>query len=180
MAEHVVFLALGGTRRRAAQDESQRVVRRGDMATLVVTDPAEWRGYRPADGVRVLELRGLELRHAWMPFEQLILVRIPRFTFRIVGLGPVRRWSDRASRAYQRRVADPLHQRAFLPLLRRGRGAQAARLIRRQLGDRAVDLLVVNDPASMPAAVALLATFDEGGLPQVAYSVDDAVPAERD
>jgi hypothetical protein len=128
----------------------------------------------------VLDLRELELGHAWMPFEQLVLARIPRFTFRVVGLGPIRRWSGRASRAYQRRVADPLHQRAFLPLLRRGRGAQAARLVRRRLGDRAVDLLVVNDPASMPAAVAFLATYDAGSRPQVAYSVDDAVPAEGD
>jgi hypothetical protein len=176
MSEHVVFLALGGTRRRAAVDETGRVVAGGGTATLVITDAAGWRNFSLATGVRVVELRRLELAHAWMPVEQLVLVRFPRFTFRIVGSGPMKRWSERVARAYQRRIADPLHQRAFLPLLRRGPGALAANLIRRRLGDRTVDLLVANDPASMPTAVALLRTYDRGGSPRVAYSIDDAAP----
>jgi hypothetical protein len=179
MAErHVVFLALGGTRRAAAVDEARRVVAGDGDATIVVAEATAWRNDRLAAGVRMIELQQLELRHGWMPFEQLVLVRFPRLVFRIVGLGPIKRWSERASGAYRRRIADPLHQRAFLPLLRRRPGALAATLIRRHLGSaRSVDLIVVNDPASMPAAVALLETYDRGGSPRVAYSIDNAASA---
>jgi hypothetical protein len=180
MSEHVLFLALGATRRRAALDETTRVVGRGDQATLLVTDAAQWRSFALAADVRVIELRRLELSHGWMPFEQLVLVRFPRLMFRVIGWGPVKRWSERAAPAYQRRIADPLHRRVFLPLLRRGPGAAAASLIRRRLDGQTVDLLVANDPASMPTAVALLQTFDRGGSPRVAYSIDDAVSAQGD
>jgi hypothetical protein len=180
MSEHVLFLALGGTRRRAALDETTRVIDRGGEATLVVTDAAQWRNFRLSPAVRVVQLRELELGHGWMPFEQLALVRFPRFIFRIVGLGPVKRWSERAAGAYQRRIADPLHQRAFLPLLRRGPGAAAASLIRARVGGQPVDLLVANDPASLPTAVALLQTYDRGDSPRVAYSIDDAVSTQGD
>jgi hypothetical protein len=174
MSERVLFLALGGTRQRAAAEETRRVVDRGGAATLVVADAAPWRNVRLAAGVRLLPLRELELRHAWMPAEQLLLVKVPRRVLRAVGLGPVKGWSERAARAYQRRIADPLHRRVFLPLLRRGTRATAAGLIRHRLRAEPVDLLVVNDPASMPAAEALLRSFDRGGSPRVAYTIDHA------
>jgi hypothetical protein len=178
MAEdRVVFLALGGTRRRAAADEAGRVVARGGVATVVVADSSAWRNDRLADGVRLIDLKELELGHAWMPVEQAVLMRLPRRAARLVGRGPLRGWSKRALAAYRRRVADPLHHRAFVPLLRRGRGALPANLIRRRLRDTTVDLLVVNDPASMPAAVALLQTYDRGTSPRVAYGIDDLAPA---
>jgi hypothetical protein len=177
MAERVVFLALGATRRRAAADEAGRVVARGGTATVVVADSAAWRNESLADGVRLIDLKDLELRHAWMPVEQAVLVRLPHRTARLVGRGPLRGWSERALRAYRRRVADPLHHRAFMPLLRRRRTALPANLIRRRLGDTTVDLLVVNDPASMPTAVALLHTYDRNTSPRVAYGIDDLAPA---
>jgi hypothetical protein len=170
MSEHVLFLALGATRRRAAVDETARVVARGDQATLVITDRAQWRTFTVPPGVRLVQVKDLELRHAWMPAEQLLLFRIPGKAFRVVR-------SERAAGVYQRRIADRLHRRVFLPLLRRRPGAAVPRLIHRRLDGRPVDLLVVNDPASMPAAVALLAGFDRGGSPRVAYSIDDAVAA---
>lgn len=180
MSEHVLFLALGATRQRAAAEETRRVIDHGGTATLVVTDAAPWRGVGLVSGVRVVALGELELRHAWMPAEQLILTRLPRLAFRLVGRGPARRWSQRAADAYQRRIGAPLHQRVFLPLLRRGPGATASSLIHRRLRADPIDLLVVNDPASMPAAVSLLAAYAPSGSPRVAYTIDHTVPPGRD
>ena len=175
---HVLVLALGATRRRAAVDDAARVVAQGGTATIVTGDAALWGGDRLARGVRLVDLPQLELRHAWMPLEQLVLYRIPRFAFRAVGRGPLKPWSQRAGKAYQRRIADPLHRRALLPLLRRGRGAAAAQLIRRHLDAAGtVDLLVVNDPASMPTAATLVESYGRSGSPRVAYGLDHAVPA---
>jgi hypothetical protein len=173
--QHVLFLALGANRRRATVAESARAVAGGDRVTVVVADSAGWGTEKFADGVEVIDIAQLEMRHSWMPAEQLVLFRLPGRGFRLVGRGPLREWSRRAHRGYRRRLADRLHQRTFLPLLRRGRGTFIPNLIRRHLGTTNVDLLVVNDPASMPAAVDLLRSFDGSGPPpHVAYSFDHA------
>lgn len=175
--DRVLFLALGGTRRRAAVAETAQVVARGGTATLVVTDAAAWRGDRPAEGVRLVDLTELERTHGWMPVQRFLLVRLPERLFRLVGRGPLRPWSTRATKAYRRRVADPLHER-WRPLSRGDRAGSAAEMIRGHLRRTGVQLVVVNDPASMPAAVALLRTYDRDSAPRVAYHLDRTAPAD--
>ncbi|MEV6629634.1 hypothetical protein AB0M54_02635 [Actinoplanes sp. NPDC051470] len=175
MTEHVLFLAEGGTRKRAAAIDAVRVLDAGGEATLVVRDFAAWKNERLDKRIRVIDVDKLEKRYGWMRAEQALLVRGPRAAFRLVGLGPVKRLSQRAAGAWDRRVATPLHQRTFLPLLRRRPAARPPALIRQHLGSRAgVDLLVVTDPASMPAAVTFLQIFD---VPRVAYNLDTAPAA---
>jgi hypothetical protein len=175
MTEHVLFLAEGGTRKRAAAIDAVRVLDAGGEATLVVRDLAAWKNERLDKRIRVVDLDRLEKQYGWMRAEQLLLVRGPRAAFRIVGVGPVKAWSKRAAGAWDRRIATPLHQRRFLPLLRRRPAARPPALIHRHLGERAaVDLLVITDPASMPAAVTYLESHD---VPRVAYNLDTAPAA---
>lgn len=169
--DRVLFLALGGTRRRAAVAETGQVVACGGTATVVVADAAAWRNDRFAGDVRLVDLTEEELRHGWMPLEQLVLVRLPARFFRLIRRGPLGAWATRAAKGYRRRVGDPLHQR-LRPLSRRGRVSFNAGLIRRHLRHTNVNLVVVNDPASMPTAVALLQTYDGDDAPRVAYSID--------
>lgn len=173
---HVLFLALGGNRRRAAEDEAKAIIARGGSATIALRGSSGWRKAN-LDGIRVIDVRELELRHAWMPATQLILRRLPRRAFRLVGRGPLRQRSAQGLKVYQRRIADPLHLRVFLPMLQRRRDASAETFIRRQLGNAKVDLLVVNDAASMPVAVALLRQWRADAVPEVAYGIDHFAPA---
>ena len=163
---NVLVLALGGTRRRAALEDAARVVAAGGTAVILVDDSATWRNDRPARGVRLVDRSALERRHSWLRWEHLLLYRVPGFAFRKAG--------DRVWQAYRRRVADRLHRRVFLPLARRGTVGLPPHLIRRY-ADAAgkLDLLVVNDPASMPAAVALLRTYGRTDAPRVAYGIDE-------
>ncbi|MBG0561610.1 hypothetical protein [Actinoplanes aureus] len=163
---NVLILALGGTRRRAALDDAALVTADGGNATVVVGDTALWRNDKPAPGVRLVAQAELELRHTWLRWEQLMLYRLPRRA--------LKGRSDRAWQAYRRRVADKLHRKVFLPLARRGSGDRTARLIRRyETAMGKLDVLVVNDPASMPVAVSLLRTYGGTELPQVAYGIGD-------
>jgi hypothetical protein len=175
LSEHVLFLAEGGNRKRAAVADAERVVAAGGRATLVIRQASKWRDEPVSDGVRVIDLHELEKQERWMPVEWLLLVRLPRFAFRVVGLGPVKGIADRASRAWRRRVANPLHARVFLPLIRRRERSRPESLLERGIGARtAVDLLVITDPASMPTAVDFLHGHD---VPRVAYGLDHAAPA---
>jgi hypothetical protein len=175
MSEHVLVLALGATRRRAAIDDAERVVARGGTADLVVRAATAWRDVLPAGGVRLIDVAELEQRRAWVPVERLLLYRVPLGLLRVLGFGSLKPWSEQARRAYQRRIADPLHRRLHAALIRPGDGRLTAGLIRRQLGrDSSIDLLLVNDPASMPTAVALLREHGPGAQPPVSYDLDHA------
>ncbi|MFG1603043.1 hypothetical protein [Actinoplanes sp. NPDC049265] len=177
MREHVLFLAEGGTRKRAAAVDAARVLEAGGRATLVVRDFAAWSDERLDPRIQVIDVDRLEKRYGWMRAEQMLLVRVPRLAFRIAARGRARAWSQRAASAWERRVATPLHERRFLPLLRRRHAARPPALIRQQLGAATeVDLLVVTDPASMPAAVAYLRSHD---VPGVAYSLDTAPASSK-
>lgn len=175
MTDNVLFLAEGGTRKRAAVVDAARVVENGGRATIVVRDSPAWANERIGHGIRLIDLDQIEARRSWMPVERVLLERGPQFVFRIVGLGPVKGWSGRAARAWRRRIATPLHQRTFLPLLRRSPAARPPALIRQGLGSfAAIDLLVITDPASMPTAAAFVELYDP---PRVAYNLDHAAPA---
>ena len=175
MVEHVVVLAEGGTRKRAAIGDAERVLAAGGKATLVIRQSSKWRNEAIADGIQVIDLHELEKAERWMALEWLLLVRGPRLAFRVVGLGPVKGFAERASRAWRNRVANPLHQRVFLPLMRRRERSRPESLVWRGIGDRtAVSLLLITDPASMPTAVDFLERRD---VPRVAYSLDTAMGA---
>jgi hypothetical protein len=175
MADHVLILAEGGQRKRAALSDAEAVLARGGQATLVLRRRSQWRTEVISDRIQVVDLHELEKQERWMPLEWLLLVRAPRFAFRVVGLGPAKNFSERASRAWRRRVANPLHRRVFLPMIRRRDGSRPESLVERGIGARtAVDALVITDPGSMPTAVDYLERHE---VPFVAYSLDHAAPA---
>jgi hypothetical protein len=172
VGEHVVILAEGGQRKRAAVTDAERAVAEGNEATLVLRQRSKWRDEPISDRVRVVDLHDLEKQERWMPVEWLLLVRVPRFAFKVVGVGPIKGFSQRASSAWRRRVANPLHRRVFLPMVRRRAGSRPESLMERGIGARTVvDVLLITDPGSMPTAADFL---DHHDVPRVAYSLDHA------
>jgi hypothetical protein len=172
----VLFFALGGTRRRAVAEESGDVVARGGRAVVLVDQVKQWKGSFPR-GVDVVDVSQLELRHLPRSIEMALLFRAPRRLFRMLGRGRLAPWTRRAGRAYERRVAVPLHRKVFMPAYHRvWRGARG-RLIRRHvLRGTSFDLFVVSDPASIPDAAGILSSYLAGGVapPGLAFGIDHA------
>ncbi|WP_216642358.1 hypothetical protein [Micromonospora sp. WMMA2032] len=164
---HVLFLSVGGVRRRAVVEESRQAVADGGAATVVVDRLGPWSRETFAPGVRVVELDALLRRLPTVRFEQAALYKAPRKLLRLVGRGPLRRISKRTERAYQRRLADPAH-RAFL----RVRGDQRPRLIDQLFARTPVDVLVVTDPIAMPYAARLVGNRTGHASPRVCFSYD--------
>ncbi|MEU4567478.1 hypothetical protein [Micromonospora sp. NPDC023956] len=173
-AQRTLFLALGGNRARVVVEESARVVADGGHATVVVDELTAWRGQRFAPGVRVVELARLQREHLPVAAEQLIVHRVPRAALRAVGRGRLSGWSQRAGRAYDRRIAGRVHRRIFLPVYHRFWGDARYRLLRRRIARDGLDLLVVADPVSIPVAARLLA---DRICPDISYGLDTASPS---
>lgn len=175
----VAFLALGATRRRAVVEESAEVVAEGGAAMVVVDRAQGWDPEGFAPGVTVVELSRLKARHAPVRLERLFLYRGPRFLlYRVIGRGPLRGLAHRAATAYQRRVADRIHRRLFLPVYRRLWPEVTPRLVERQVLRRTgTRTLVVTDPMSIPAAAGILRRYRVRGQapPAVCYSIDHLV-----
>ncbi|MGW7518831.1 hypothetical protein ACWGJ2_24910 [Streptomyces sp. NPDC054796] len=155
---HVLFIALGATRKRAVREEAAEAVACGHTV-LVLTETAEsWRDQPFAPGVELVEMTRLELRHAPRFLEWALLFRAPRAAVSLLGRGPLRRPVGRAGRSYERRLARRVHHRLFLPCYRGLYGDAVTvrhRLARQLVRERSVDHVVVCDPASMPMALQL-------------------------
>jgi hypothetical protein len=128
----VLFLALGGSRRKETIAESARVVAAGGRAVILVDRVGS--GWRPdllAPGVEVVEVAGLLRRHAPWRAQEAVLFGAPRALLRAAGRGRLRRFAERAGAAYERRLAWRVHRRVFLPAYERiwGRTRQSLRLI---------------------------------------------------
>ncbi|MFE9655274.1 MULTISPECIES: hypothetical protein [unclassified Micromonospora] len=157
MTEQVLILALGATRKRAVVEDAAEVVARGGRVTVLITSAADWRRERFAPGVRVVDLTELEGRRLPLRVERAVLYRAPRLAFRAVGRGRLAGWTKRAGRAYERRIADRVHRRVFLPAYHRLRNDLVPqRLAERVVTETAADLLVVADPASIPLAARIV------------------------
>lgn len=174
-ADRVLFLALGGNRARVVVEESARVVAGGGRSTVVVDELTAWRGHRFAPGVRVVELARLQRAHLPVAAEQLIVHRAPRAALRAVGRGRLAGWSQRATRAYDRRIASRVHRRIFLPAYQRLWGDARYRLLRRRIARDTFDLLVVADPISIPVAARLVLT--DRVCPEISYGLDTVPPS---
>lgn len=176
----VLILALGGNRMRAAVEESAQVVATGGRAVVLVDNAKSWRRFSFDPAVRVVDLAELEASRLSMKLEQMVLFKVPRRLFRTVGRGPLRKPARRASGVYESRFADRVHRRVVLPLYRPGWGAGSCRVIRRHVLDNTPpDLIVVTDPASMPYAAGLLASYGpSANVPQLSFGLDYAVLAE--
>lgn len=173
--QRVLFLALGGARKRAVTEESAEVAERGGHPVVLVADRTAWRRERFAPGVQVVSLTDLEARQFPVRVEQTVLFRAPRFAFRVVGRGPLASFGKRAGKAYERRVADRVHRRLFLPAYRRlQRVGPFALLVRHVLRPAPPTLVVVTDPASIPLAAELVreAHAWTSTAPRVAYGLD--------
>ncbi|MFC4145030.1 hypothetical protein ACFO0M_02065 [Micromonospora mangrovi] len=167
---HVLFLSVGGTRRRAVVEESAQVVADGGTATVVVDRVAPWSRETFADGVRVIDLAGLEQRQRAARVEQAVLFKAPRKVLRTVGRGPLRRFAKRAEKSYEKRIAARAH-RAFVRLRGDLRPKLVDGLLRR---GNPVDVLVVTDPVAMPYAARLLTGGRPAAQPRVCFSYDYA------
>lgn len=175
MAEHVLILALGATRKRAVVEDAAAVVARGGTVTVLISSAANWRRERFASDVRMINLAELEGRVLPLRLERAVLYRVPRLLFRTIGRGRLAAWTKRAGRAYEKWIADRVHRRVVLPTYRRLRSSQ----VPQQLADRAVaetrvDLLVVADPASIPLAARIIRQSTL--VPQVGYGLPYLTP----
>jgi hypothetical protein len=170
----VLFLALGGTRRRETVAESARVVATGGQAVILVDRADGWRSEQLAPGVELIELAGLLSRHAPWRAQEAVLFGAPRALLRAAGRGRLRRFAERVGAAYERRLAWRVHRRVFLPAYERiwGRTRQST-VERHLLRGAAYDVMVVHDPMSMPMAVRLI-TGDAfaGRTPAVRFGLD--------
>jgi len=171
----VLFLALGANRRLAVTQESARLAEAGDRPVVLVDDRNTWAAETFAPGVTVLSLREQAGGHWPTAAEQLVLFRGPTFLLRRLG-----RRGGRLAGAYQRRIADRLHHRAFLPLYRRLWPDGADRPLdafRRRQGR--FDAILVTDPQSIPAARRLVGPAGRPDAPRVAFRIDQLlVPAD--
>jgi hypothetical protein len=153
----VLFVALGASRRREAIAESAQVVEAGGRAVVLIDRVASWHGFTFAPGVEVVESAKLRLEHLPWKIQELVVFRGPQALFRAVGRGPLRRWSGRAGRAYERRIAGRVHRRLFLPAYERIWGDVQRSLVERHVMNRtSYDVMVVGDPMSMPLAARLM------------------------
>ena len=173
----VLFLALGANRRLAVTQESRRLAEAGERPVVLIDDPRSWTAETFAPGVTVLSLREQPDRHWPVAAEQLVLFRGPTAVLRRVG----GRRGGRLASAYQRRIADRLHRRGFLPLYRRFWRTGADRPLeafRRRQGR--FDAIVVTDPQSFPVARRLVELSDRADAPRVAFRIDQLLaPADQ-
>lgn len=173
----MLFLALGANRRRAVVTESALVAADG-RAVVLIDNAKSWQRDTFAPGVEVIELARLEARHAAMRVERLFLYRGPRFLlYRVIGRGPLRPAARRAAKAYEKKFADRVHRRVFLPAYRRVWGDVRSRLVDQHvLAGRRFDTLVVADALSIQQAARILRASGDGGTPPtVCYSIDHVV-----
>ncbi len=178
----VLFLGLGATRRLAVTEESAQVAAAGGRAVVVVDQAGAWR-HDFAPGVEVVEASQLELSHWPRAVEMALLFRAPKRLFGLVGRGRLARPARRAATAFERRIAIPVHRRAFMPAYRRLWRRARPRLIHHHVLDGATfDLMVVGDPASMPAAAAILKAYQATHRtpPEVAFGLDHAAAPTPD
>jgi hypothetical protein len=172
---HVLFLALGGNRRREITDGSAVVLAGGGQVTVAVDEPAAWQNFDAR--VRVVALASLESRGLALRVERLLLFRVPARLLRLAQHGPLRSFAARAAGAYDRRFARRVHRRVVLPLYRRLRGDRRVDLLCGQLlGGPPVSALVLTDADSIALVPALRARGAALGA-QLAFRIDEvAVP----
>lgn len=165
----VLFLAVGGTRRRAVTEESAQVMADGGRAVVVIDNADRWRSDSFAPGVDVVDLAQLERRHPPKAAERALLRALPRRIFRTIGRARLASRARAWERGYERRIA-PRLEHALTPV-HQLLGDLRLRLIRDQLRrGPGTDLLVVGDPPSMPYAARLAKA---GAAPaRIAYRYD--------
>ncbi|MER7459755.1 hypothetical protein [Micromonospora sp. NPDC126480] len=153
----VLFLALGGDRQRIVIQDAARVASDGGRAVVVIGDPTVWPTPRRfSRRVKVLELPTLEAAALPAVVARKTLYGLPRRLCRKVGRLPLMSWSSAVGETYERRIADVLHARLFLPTYQRLRGDNRHRLLRRLvLAKTPFDVVVICDPQSIPVAARL-------------------------
>lgn len=169
---HVLFLALGANRRRAVREEARRVIDDGGRAVVLVTGHSAWADEPWPAGVRVVRVPDTGT-HWPLRAEKALLYKVPRRL--LAGAAKVaRRDPKRWAKAYEKRAADRLHRKVFLPAYRKAwpnRPKEA--LVTAVRGQGPYDAFVVTDPASFPVAHELI------GSERVAFRIDQLLtPAD--
>lgn len=169
----VLFLALGGNRKRAALAESRAMAERGDRVVVLISGRRAWAKESFAPGIEVVALDGFR-RHWPLAAEHLVVFRGPRFLLRrIAGYGTER--ADRALSAYDRVFANRAHRflisSVYGRLWRDGAHRQIDAFLRRY---GMFDAVVVADTRSVPSGlrVAEQAQARTGTPPRVAFRVE--------
>jgi hypothetical protein len=158
----VLFLALGGNRRRAVTAESRAVAAAGGRPTVLVAGLARWADDRFAPGVEVVPLSRYR-RHWPLAVEHMLLYRGPRTLLR-----------RRALSVYKRLIADRVRRRLIRPVYRRlwpdGVHHQLDAFL---AGCGPFDAVVVSDARSFPAARRVVERLAATGTaPRIAFGTD--------
>jgi hypothetical protein len=166
----VVFLAVGGDRRRGVIEAAGQVVAAGGRATVIVGASALWDEVDPR--VRVVALDPVEGRRVPMRVERGLLHVAPGALLRGVGRLAGRSRAERLGSAYRRRFAERVERRVTRPALRSIFGDIRPELVRQEVAAQAPGLVVIADAASLPLAAATALTC------AITFNVDDARPAD--
>jgi hypothetical protein len=177
----VVILGLGATRRHATIAEMTAILTgglspaqpasSGGLPVVVVDSLRPWgRSPFPA-GVRTIEVAVLMRRHPPLRIARLLLYGLPRRATRLLGRGRLASRAGRLFSAYERKVADRVHNRLVAPMHQRLWPNAYARSISRAVGEP-IDVILATDPASFTVAAGLTAQrADAGPAPEVGFAL---------
>jgi hypothetical protein len=163
----VLFLALGGNRRRAVTAESRAVATAGGRSTVLVAGLERWADERFAPGVEVVPLTRYR-RHWPLAIEHLLLYRAPGFLLhRFAGSGAVSLYNRLIAARVRRWLVRPVYGRLWPDGSHRQLDAFLA-------GCGPVDAVVVSDARSFPAGQRAMdsLTASTGRAPRVAFRVE--------
>ncbi|WP_141578948.1 hypothetical protein [Actinomadura sp. WMMA1423] len=166
---NVLFLALGGSRRRAVAAEAEHLLQHGDKVTVLVDKASRWRkGPQIPEGADTVELSRLE--GGYRPAAvRLLLNRLPLLLLRVCLPGPLGGLRKRVRSAYVRRIDRPVDRRLARFYRRDAAGVRRRVIARDLLRGRSVDVVIVGDPGSMVLASELSDVIVSSGT-RLAYS----------
>ncbi len=175
---NVLFLALGGGRRKGTLAEADQVIAEGGRALILVDSFGPWKLESVPEGVEMVGLTSLERQHWPMQVTDALILRAPDRLLRAIGRGPVRRLAKRIRGAYKRRVGQPIHRRVTVGYHKlwpdRHHGLVMS-LVRR----REIDFIVVTTHQSMIRAARMQRDLDAAAIsrPKTRFSIDHLVDA---
>jgi FAD/FMN-containing dehydrogenase len=169
----VLFLALGNYRRRAVIDEAADVLADGGVAVVLVGDMRAWQEDVFPTGAEIVDIASLESDHLPLRIERKLVYGLPRKLVKVAGRGRLRRSSKRALKAYERRIARPVHRRLTAGYRRIWKDRRHQRTMQFVLG-REFDYINVTDCISIPAAARIISDLGTpvDAAPKISFGID--------
>jgi hypothetical protein len=157
----VLFLAIGNVRRKTVLTAAREVLADGGTVTILVGSPKRWRTEDVPDEAELVSITKLEREHLPLRLEHAALYGLPRRVTRVVGRGSLSDQATRFGKAYERRIAAPVH-RGMTKLYHRLWKDRRANRVLRFAAEGRYDYVSVTDYLSIPSGALLMASADAG------------------